>query len=150
MPVNDPACLDTWTADCKITINYLEHIQPIWNICRSQADNKACISCHDKADNYPADNCPGGGGPGGDLVLSGDPDPWNPGEVASYVQLFEVDYYLMNSSGEWVQVSDPATECPNGIEGDLSVEPLDGVCVTRRIMSAAGDRQRPLLQAVRR
>ena len=36
-PVNDPACLDTWTSNCKITINYLEHIQPIWDACRPQA-----------------------------------------------------------------------------------------------------------------
>jgi hypothetical protein len=137
-PVNDPACLDRWTSNCMITINYLEHIQPLWDICRPQAGDKSCTSCHDKADNYPADNCPGGGGSGGDLVLSGDPDPWNPKEVASYVQLFEADYYQKNASGEWVLVTDPDTECPNGIQGDLSVEPLDGVCITRRLMSARG------------
>ena len=137
-PVNDPACLTMWTSNCKITINYLQHIQPIWNACRQQVDNMACISCHDKADNYPADNCPGGGGPGGDLVLNGDTDPWNGGEVASYVQLFEPDYYVMNANGEWILVTDPETECPNGIEGDLSVEPQDGICITRRLMSARG------------
>ncbi len=137
-PVNDPLCLDGWTSNCKITINYLEHIQPIWDACRQQAGNMSCTSCHDKADNYPADNCPGGGGPGGDLVLGGDPDPWNPGEVASYVQLFEPDYYVMNANGEWILVTDPDTECPNGIEGDLSVEPQDGICITRRLMSARG------------
>ncbi|KPK40125.1 MAG: hypothetical protein AMJ69_03360 [Gammaproteobacteria bacterium SG8_47] len=137
-PVNDPACVETWTAECKITINYLEHIQPIWNVCRPQADNRSCTSCHDKADNTPADKCPGGGGPGGDLVLGGDPDPWNPQEVASYVQLFESDYYQKNESGEWVLVTDPDTQCPNGIEGDLSVEPQEGICITRRLMSARG------------
>jgi hypothetical protein len=137
-PVNDPACLNTWTSNCMITINYLEHIQPIWDVCRTQADNRSCTSCHDKADNVPEDNCPGGGGPGGDLVLGGDPDPWNPLEVASYVQLFEADYYQMNANGEWILVTDPDIECPNGIEGDLSVEPLDGICVTRRLMSARG------------
>ena len=137
-PVNNPACLTTWTSDCKITINYLEHIQPIWDVCRPQAENKSCRSCHDKADNNPAAKCTGGGGPGGDLVLNGDPDPWNPLEVASYVQLFEPDYYILNSNGDWVLVTDPDTECPNGIEGDLSVEPLQGVCITRRIMSARG------------
>jgi hypothetical protein len=137
-PVNDPACLSAWTSDCKITINYLEHIQPIWDMCRTQAGNKSCTSCHDKADNNPQDKCPGGGGNGGDLIFSGDTDPWNGGEVASYVQLFEADYYVMNSSGEWILVTDPATDCPNGIEGDLSVEPQDGICITRRLMSARG------------
>ncbi len=137
-PVNAPACLTTWTSNCMITINYLEHIQPIWDECRQQAGNMSCTSCHDKADNYPANNCPGGGGPGGSLVLGGDPDPWNPLEVASYVQLFEPDYYIMNANGEWILVTDPATDCPNGIEGDLSILPQTGVCITRRLMSARG------------
>jgi len=137
-PVNDPACLTAWTSNCKITINYLEHIQPVWDVCRPQAGDMSCTSCHDKADNYPANNCPGGGGPGGNLVLGGDPDPWNPLEVASYVQLFEPNYYVMNANGEWILVTDPATECPNGIEGDLSVEPQNGICITRRLMSARG------------
>lgn len=139
-PVNDPACLNRWASDCKITINYLEHIQPIWDACRTQeqAEEKSCTSCHEKADNTPGDKCPGGGGPGGSLVLDGGPDPWNPLEVASYVQLFETDYYQKNSNGDWVLVTDPDIQCPNGIEGDLSVEPLDGICITRRLMSARG------------
>lgn len=138
VPVSDPACLERWTSDCRITINYLEHIQPIWDECRPQAGDRSCTSCHDKADNYPADNCPGGGGSGGALVLSGDPDPWNPGEIASYVQLFEPQYYARNANGEWVLVTDPEIECPNGVEGDLSVEPAEGACITRRLMSARG------------
>ncbi|MEN8106522.1 MAG: hypothetical protein ABFS22_00785 [Pseudomonadota bacterium] len=135
-PVNDPLCLDSWTSNCRVTINYLEHIQPIWDACRPQAGGMSCTSCHDKADNTPQNSCPKGGD--GKFELSGDPDPWNPGEVTSYVQLFETDYYVMNENGEWIQVSDPATDCPNGIEGDLSVEPLDGICITRRLMSARG------------
>jgi hypothetical protein len=141
-PVNDPACLDTWTSNCKITINYLEHIQPIWDLCRpnvdSQLDMKSCTSCHNKADSNHIDDCPNKGGNGGDMELTGDIDPWNPMEVASYVQLFEADYYVMNANGEWILVTDPATDCPNGIEGDLSVEPLQGICITRRLMSARG------------
>jgi hypothetical protein len=35
-------------------------------------------------------------------------------------------------------VTDPETECQNGIEGDLSVEPQNGICITRRLMSARG------------
>jgi hypothetical protein len=137
-PVNDAACLTDWTSNCKITINYLEHIQPIWDACRVQAQDRSCTSCHDKADNTPQDKCPGGGGSGGALQLGGDPSPWNPLEIASYVELFDPAYYQKNLNGEWVLVTDPATECPNGIEGDLSVEPLDGICITRRLMSARG------------
>jgi hypothetical protein len=136
-PVNDPACLDTWTSTCKITINYLEHIQPIWDACRPQAEDKSCTSCHNKADNTPKNNC-ASGGPNSTFELTGDPDPWNPGEVASYVQLFEPDYYYKNEAGEWVLADPDAGDCPNGIDGDLSVEPQDGVCITRRPMSARG------------
>jgi hypothetical protein len=137
-PVNDPACLTNWTSNCQVTINYLEHIQPIWDACRPQAQDRSCTSCHDKADSTPQDKCPGGGGSGGALQLGGDPSPWNPLEIASYVELFDPAYYQKNVNGDWVLVTDPATECPNGIEGDLSVEPLDGVCITRRLMSARG------------
>ncbi|HYQ73266.1 MAG TPA: hypothetical protein VET88_15250 [Gammaproteobacteria bacterium] len=137
-PVSSPGCLTAWTSDCKITINYLEHIQPLWDMCRPQAGDKSCTSCHDKAVNNPANKCPGGGGPGGNFVLGGDPDPWNPLEVASYVQLFEPHYYLLNSNGVWVLVTDPATDCPNGIEGDLSMNTQNGFCITRRLMSARG------------
>lgn len=137
-PFNDPACLDNWTKDCRIVINYLEHIQPLWEVCRPQMDNKSCTSCHDKADNVNSDKCTGGGGPGGDLVLSGDPDPWNPLEVASYVQLFEPDYYQQNINGEWIAVTDPDLDCPVGVQGDLTILPDPEVCFTRRIMSARG------------
>ncbi len=139
VPVNDPACLDTWTSNCKITINYLEHIQPIWNLCRpnvdTQLDMKACVSCHDKADSDHTDDCPNKGGDGGDMELTGDLDPWNQGEVASYVQLFEADYYLMIAENEWVKVD--GADCDT-IEGDLSVDPPVGTCFTRRLMSARG------------
>lgn len=140
IPVNDPACLDNWTKDCRIVINYLEHIQPMWDLCRPQLDNRSCTSCHDKADNSPQDKCPGGGGSGGDLILSGDPDPWNPSEVASYVQLFEPDYYQVNIDGVWVEVleSELAATCPDGVQGDLTVLPDPNICFTRRIMSARG------------
>jgi hypothetical protein len=134
--VNDPACLDNWTSNCRITINYLEHIQPIWDACRPHAEDRSCTSCHDKADNNHADDCPNISG-SAETELSGHPDPWNPGEVASYVQLFEPDYYQRSQNGEWILVTDPENEC-DGIQGDLTVEPLEGVCVTRRLMSARG------------
>lgn len=140
VPVNDPACLDNWTKDCRIVINYLEHIQPLWNLCRPQLDNKACTSCHDKADNSPQDKCPGGGGSGGNLVLSGDSAPWNPLEIQSYVELFEPDYYYLNLNGEWIEVDETnlGVDCPDGVQGDLTVLPDPEVCFTRRIMSARG------------
>lgn len=141
LPLNDPSCTEQWRSDCKTTINYLEHIQPIWDSCRAlpvSGDIKACTSCHDKADNNHADDCPGGGGSGGDLILSGDGAPWDPRQVQSYVELFKPDYYQKSVAGEWVEVTDIASECPDGIEGELTVLPAPGVCFTRRLMSARG------------
>jgi len=137
-PVNDPACLDNWTAECKIVINYLEHIQPIWDACRPQIEDKSCTSCHEKADNNPHDNCAGGGGAGADLQLDGNPDPWNPGEVTSYVQLFEPKFYQINVDGEWISVENNDANCPDGVKGDLTILPDPNVCFTRRTMSARG------------
>ncbi len=68
----------------------------VWSLCRPQLYNRSGTSCHYKADNSHQDKCLGGGGSGGDLILSGDPDPWNPSKVTSYVQLFELDDYNNN------------------------------------------------------
>jgi hypothetical protein len=138
-PVNDPACVETWTSNCKVTINYLEHIQPIWDACRPHVDNRSCTSCHDKADNDHTDDCPNTSG-SALPELTGDTAPWSGQKVNSYVQLFDPEYYQRNDSGDWVKVDETQleTQCPNGIEGDLSVEPLDGVCIAHRLMSARG------------
>ncbi|WP_020410955.1 PD40 domain-containing protein [Hahella ganghwensis] len=139
VPVNDPACLTEWNSNCKATINYLEHIQPIWDVCRTMpgGELKSCTSCHDKADSTPHDKCTGGGGSGGDLILSGDPAPWDPRQVQSYVELFKPDYYQKNVDGDWIEV-DPTTDCPDGVQGELTVLPDSDVCFSRRLMSARG------------
>jgi hypothetical protein len=131
--------VETWTSNCKVTINYLEHIQPIWDACRPHVDNRSCTSCHDKADNDHTDDCPNTSG-SALPELTGDTAPWSGQKVNSYVQLFDPEYYQRNDSGDWVKVDETQleTQCPNGIEGDLSVEPLDGVCIAHRLMSARG------------
>ena len=52
-PVN-PACVTDWNAACRITINYEEHIHPIWSVDRRVFDvdgitllrDDTCTSCH--------------------------------------------------------------------------------------------------------
>jgi hypothetical protein len=49
-----PACQTEWTAACRIVINYLEHIQPLWELPRQVLDadgitvlaDNTCIACH--------------------------------------------------------------------------------------------------------
>jgi hypothetical protein len=54
-PVNNLDCLTQWTASCATTINYLEHIQPLWQADRRQCDSQkqllkdnTCLRCHDR------------------------------------------------------------------------------------------------------
>jgi hypothetical protein len=51
------ACLTTWSNTCRITINYLEHIQPIWDLARVTTNpstgavltDHTCTTCHNRA-----------------------------------------------------------------------------------------------------
>ncbi|MCR8916189.1 PD40 domain-containing protein [Marinobacter panjinensis] len=144
-PVTDSSCLTNWTPNCKSTINYLEHIQPIWDECRVNPNEggalTSCTNCHSKAETG-GKSCPGGdSGPGGDLVLGGGSASWDERFIESYVELFEADYYMRKTeTGEWVEVEDPDAEgaCPGGLQGDLTILPDPGVCFSRRLMSARG------------
>jgi len=46
------ACGVEWTANCRIVINYEEHIHPLWSLLRPDVDgggqpvDRQCISCH--------------------------------------------------------------------------------------------------------
>ena len=54
-PVILDSCLTRWSSGCRITVNYLEHIQSLWNTPRTRnidgidADI-TCISCHSEQD----------------------------------------------------------------------------------------------------
>lgn len=55
-PTNKVACLTQWTPECASTINYLEHIQPLWLADRRTCDtqkvvtaDKTCTNCHDRS-----------------------------------------------------------------------------------------------------
>jgi hypothetical protein len=52
-----PSCLTEWTAACRIVINYLDHIQPLWELPRQVLDvdgvtvlaDRTCVTCHTTA-----------------------------------------------------------------------------------------------------
>ncbi|TNC81763.1 MAG: hypothetical protein C9356_07905 [Oleiphilus sp.] len=54
----DSACLTVWSSLCRLTINYPEHIHPIWGVDRSLEDDgvtprivdQTCTSCHNNED----------------------------------------------------------------------------------------------------
>jgi hypothetical protein len=67
-PVPD-ACLDNWTARCRIVINYEQHIHPLWNLERTEEVEEngetvtldyTCTGCHTAADADGAVRIPDG------------------------------------------------------------------------------------------
>lgn len=141
-PVSDPNCLTNWTPECRATINYQEHIQPIWNACRVDPNEgvvTSCQNCHRAAENKSCPEGTGGGGAATNLLLGSGQASWDGRQLESYVELFEPDYYIKQENGEWLEV-DPTVDgtCPDGVQGDLTVLPDPGVCFARRLMSGRG------------
>jgi len=62
------ACFDNWNAYCRIQINYVEHIQPIWQLSRQVFDEETaellqdntCSSCHSPVDSDNLAQVPAG------------------------------------------------------------------------------------------
>jgi len=75
-----PACQTDWSAACRIVINYLEHVQPLWDVPRQTlADDgvtvladHTCVACHSAAS---------------ELDLTATPSPADPDRVMSYREL---------------------------------------------------------------
>ncbi|MCI2284464.1 hypothetical protein L3081_15040 [Colwellia sp. MSW7] len=61
-------CFDNWTAYCRIQINYIEHIQPLWELSRTVIDedsaelieDNTCTQCHSVYDNDNLARVPAG------------------------------------------------------------------------------------------
>lgn len=58
IPPVPPACVTNWNAGCRITINYPDHIHPVWLVDRRTLDvdgvtvlnDDTCTSCHSDTD----------------------------------------------------------------------------------------------------
>jgi hypothetical protein len=87
-------CLTVWSNTCRITISYLENIQPIWerplgfdangDAVIDAGDN--CLACHSKTDAAAAARVPAG-----DLDLSTDASDDNNLRITSYQELLFQD-----------------------------------------------------------
>lgn len=90
-------CLTVWSNVCRITINYLEHIQPIWErtaLVDADAsgtidDHDKCTGCHSRADAANAAQVPAG-----QLELTSDASDDNNLRVKSYQELLFGDIAL--------------------------------------------------------
>jgi hypothetical protein len=88
-PVNRLDCLNTWSATCRIVINYPEHIQPLWDKVRQDVDgagnvvaDHTCTTCHG-----PKDAAGNPQVPAGSLDLTSTASNQQPLQAVSYVEL---------------------------------------------------------------
>lgn len=143
MPLSESSCAYNWVKDCRITINYADHIQSLWEVPRpaiaghdDPGPEHACQGCHNKGNPEVANL-----GNGGELVLTGRADAWNPDHIESYVQLFNARAYFKYQNGSFVKVtaSDPTEVCSEFVDPPYVVESTDTeICYARRLMSARG------------
>ncbi|RLA05423.1 MAG: hypothetical protein DRQ47_01215 [Gammaproteobacteria bacterium] len=89
IPVAIP-CIDNWNANCRITINYPDVIQPIWDVDRRVFDtdgftllaDHSCSSCHSPQDEVGLARIPAA-----QLDLSATTSTDNPDHLTSYREL---------------------------------------------------------------
>jgi len=104
-----------WDARCRITVEYLLHIQPLWNLLRQTLNpatgavtsDHTCVLCHNPAN---AANQPQV--PAGQLDLTAGSSSVDPTVVTSYEQLLFPHDQLQLSMGVLVPSLDPVTGLP--------------------------------------
>ncbi len=88
------ACQTQWQPQCRIVINYVDHIQALWDRDRSIIGgdgitvlaNNSCNSCHSSTDENGASRIPEG-----QLELGNIPSPQQPDHLLSYRELLFTD-----------------------------------------------------------
>lgn len=93
-PPVDPGCSVSWTASCRITINYETHIHPLWSVDRpvfdtdgvTELENHTCTGCHAPVDDMQLPMVPPG-----QLDLSDGPSADQPAHFLSYRELLFPD-----------------------------------------------------------
>ena len=112
------ACETKWTSGCRITIHYLKHLQPLWELDRGPPDavtlvgTRTCTNCHNTKDAAAASQVPGG-----QLDLTNAASADNPDQVTSYRKLLfthnEQELNMGQLQDRQVQVGvDPVTGLP--------------------------------------
>jgi hypothetical protein len=97
VPTNNSTCLTVWSSTCRITINYLEHIQPIWErtALTTSALPGACVSCHTTNGSTQV--------PAGQLELTADDLGDGNIQVNSYRELLFTDNQMTLLNGTTLQ-----------------------------------------------
>lgn len=118
VPPASTACQNNWTPTCRIVINYLEHIQPIWDKARLfDADGNAlgadrrCTSCHAPVDTNNLAQLPAR-----QLDLTDSPSDRDTDRVLSFSELFtsDIEQEQLTPGGPVTDVPDTIINNPDG------------------------------------
>jgi Hydrazine synthase alpha subunit middle domain len=85
IPTATPGCESSWASNCRVVINYPEHIEQLWTQTRTDsAGNHTCTQggCHS-----PTNAAGAAAQPAGNLDLSNTASNADPDELVSYVDL---------------------------------------------------------------
>jgi hypothetical protein len=91
IPTATPGCESTWASNCRIVVNYPEHIQPIWDESRKVTDSSGNVTadhtCTQGGCHSPKNAAGAPAQPAGNLDLSNTASNTDPNELISYVDL---------------------------------------------------------------
>ena len=95
------ACVTAWAANCRIVINYPQHLQPLWDLPRQTTDAMGVVltdhTCTQGGCHSPKDAMGAAQVPAGNLDLTNAPSGDEPLQPISYRQLlFSHDIVIMN------------------------------------------------------
>ena len=113
IPTATPGCEGTWASNCRIVINYPEHIQPIWTLSRMVTSGGVTKdhTCTQGGCHSPTNAAGAAAQPAGNLDLSNTASNADPEELVSYVDLL----FAHNV---------PGPPGPNGTPTTISVGPF--------------------------
>jgi hypothetical protein len=91
IPAATPGCEGTWASNCRVVINYPEHIQPIWDEPRKVTDSNGNVTadhtCTQGGCHSPTNAAGAAAPPAGNLDLSNTASNNDANELVSYVDL---------------------------------------------------------------
>lgn len=132
VPPTTDACQANWTTGCRIVINYLEHIQPIWKKLRTVDANgnaiadATCTGCHAPVDANGVVQLPAR-----QLDLTSAASDRDNDRVLSFSELFTPDTEQQLVGGAVIDRPDDITNNP---DGSVTVKPH----TVAPVMSSAG------------
>ena len=121
------ACQSSWTPLCRIVINYIDHIQPVWEVDRRIFDevdptvlveDRTCVSCHSRTDAMGAAQVPAG-----QLELTNQQSDVQNDYYTSYAELFFGDVPQVVIDGVLVDETEQARDDDGNL---LFVVDVDG------------------------